>query len=72
MKNFNCDEYVFNVDGITGELYSLCDVIYQMKRQIEKLEIENKETTNTLYEIMNDIDSLKIILNNDVRRTDPV
>lgn len=63
MKNFNFHEYVFSVDGITGETYSLCDVIYQMKKRIETLEKENIETTNTLYQIMNDIDSLNIILN---------
>lgn len=59
MTKFNIDDYTFSVDGVTGERYSICDVILQMKKKIEKLENENIETTNTLYEIMNRLDFLE-------------
>jgi hypothetical protein len=58
MKNFNFNDYIFSVDGITGQSYSICDVIYQMKKKIEKLEEENLETTNVLYEIMNSLNAI--------------
>jgi uncharacterized protein (UPF0335 family) len=58
MKNFNIDNYIFSVDGLTGESYSICDVLHQMRKRIEKLEQENLETTNTLYEIMNSLDGI--------------
>ena len=58
MENFNFDDYTFSVDGITGQSYSICDIIYQMRKKIEKLEEENLETTNVLYEIMNSLNSV--------------
>lgn len=60
MKNFNCEEYTFSVDGLTGQNYSICDEISALKKRVQSLEKENVETTNTLYEIMNRLDLLEL------------
>jgi hypothetical protein len=40
----------------SGEKFSLLDYINDLENRIEKLESENIETTNILYEIMNTLD----------------
>jgi len=47
---------VYLIDELTGEKQSLLDYITELEIRIQKLEYENIETTNTLYEIMNTLD----------------
>ena len=47
---------VYLIDGLSGEKQSLLDYINKLETRIQKLEYENIETTNTLYEIMNTLD----------------
>ena len=51
---------VYVVDPITGENIPLGDILLQMEDRIERLEAENIATTNNLYELMNDLDSMKL------------
>lgn len=49
-------DQIYIIDDISGEKFSLLDYMISLKDRIEKLEHENIETTNTLYEIMNTLD----------------
>jgi hypothetical protein len=53
-------EDVYTIDVITGEKISLDWILREFERRIELLEEENIATTNNLYELMNDVDSLKL------------
>ena len=48
----------FIIDGESNEKYSMIDVIIDMRMRIDKLEHENIETTNCLYEMQNRLDML--------------
>lgn len=53
------DEHrIFVIDTETNDKYSLTDVIIDMRMRIDKLEYENIETTNCLYEMQNRLDML--------------
>jgi hypothetical protein len=52
-------EDVYTTDVITGEKIPLSDILLEMERRIEILEAENVATTNNLYELANDYDILK-------------
>jgi predicted nucleic acid-binding Zn-ribbon protein len=45
------------IDEITGEKYSIVDLIVNLNERIENLEKENTNLTNALYEIENRIQS---------------
>jgi hypothetical protein len=49
-------DQIYIIDDISGEKFSLLDYIISLEDRIEKLEHENIETTNSLYEIMNTLD----------------
>jgi len=51
-------DQIYVVDDISGEQISLLDYISCLENRIEKLEYENIETTNTLYEIMHRLDKI--------------
>jgi hypothetical protein len=53
-------EDVYTIDVITGEKISLDWILREFERRIELLEEENVATTNNLYELANDIDTLKL------------
>ena len=48
----------FVIDDGGNEKYSMIDVIIDMRMRIDKLEHENIETTNCLYEMQNRLDML--------------
>ena len=48
----------FIIDTDDNAKYSLTDVIIDMRMRIDKLEYENIETTNCLYEMQNRLDML--------------
>lgn len=49
-------DQIYIIDHLSGEKFSLLDYIISLRDRIEKLEHENIETTNTLYEIMITLD----------------
>jgi hypothetical protein len=49
---------IFIIDTDDHAKYSLVDIIAEMRLRIEKLEHENIETSNCLYEIQNQLDML--------------
>jgi septal ring factor EnvC (AmiA/AmiB activator) len=72
MNDYSFTNHTFVIDEITGEKYSLTDLLVDLQRRVSeledrytslifdvrKLEDENVETTNTLYEITNSIDAV--------------
>lgn len=49
-------DQIYIIDHLSEEKFSLLDYIISLRDRIEKLEHENIETTNTLYEIMITLD----------------
>jgi hypothetical protein len=49
---------IFIIDTDDHTKYSLVDIIVEMRLRIEKLEHENIETSNCLYEMQNQLDML--------------
>jgi septal ring factor EnvC (AmiA/AmiB activator) len=64
LSHYECPDN-YDIDQVTGDKYSLAGLCTQLARhvqtlehRIEKLEEENVETTNTLYEIMHSVEAV--------------
>lgn len=55
-------EDIYTIDVITGEKISLDWILREFERRIELLEEENVATTNNLYELANDYEMLKQVV----------
>jgi hypothetical protein len=55
-------EDVYTTDVITGEKVSLDWILRELERRIDLLEEENVATTNNLYELANDYEMLKQVV----------
>jgi len=51
------DFFAPTIKDFVGQSYNLYDVIAELQNKIERLEYENMETTNCLYEIENRLQS---------------
>ena len=72
VNDYGFTDHSFILNEITGEKYSITDVLVDLQHRVSeledkytslifdvrKLEDENVETTNTLYEITNSIDAV--------------
>lgn len=47
-------------DEITGQTFNVVDLILDLNRRIEKLEHENIENSNLIYELMHSLDALDV------------
>jgi septal ring factor EnvC (AmiA/AmiB activator) len=64
LSSYECPED-YAIDQVTGDKYSLAGLcaeltrhVHSLEERIKKLEEENVETTNVLYEVINSIEAV--------------